>query len=111
MRRYGSPGSHRWTDVSAVVAQVLGNEEVAERVCLSTSSVETHTKSAYRNTGVDVVRCGPVWTVDHGLFCNGKLPPGQLSSSARAWTARSGRLMVARTLRAAWSCPEVPAES
>ena len=44
-------------------------------------------------------------------FLQWQLPPGQLSSSARAWTARSGRLMVARTLRAAWSCSEVPAES
>ena len=59
--------SPRESEVLALIAQGLTNQEVAERAYVSINSVKTFIRSAYRKIGVTRRTQAVVWATDHGI--------------------------------------------
>jgi len=63
-RRIG-PLSRRESDVAALVAQGLTNQQIAERLLISHRTVETHVASIYVKLGVTSRSAVAAWMVRH----------------------------------------------
>jgi DNA-binding NarL/FixJ family response regulator len=59
--------SARESEVLALIAQGLSNQEVAERAYLSINSVKTYIRSAYRKIGVARRTQAVLWATQHGF--------------------------------------------
>jgi DNA-binding NarL/FixJ family response regulator len=59
--------SPRESEVIALIAQGLSNDEVAERAFLSVNSVKTYIRSAYRKIGVERRTQAVIWATTHGF--------------------------------------------
>ena len=59
--------SARESEVIALIAQGLSNQEVAARAYLSINSVKTYIRSAYRKIGVQRRSQAVLWAVQHGF--------------------------------------------
>ena len=59
--------SARESEVLALIAQGLSNQEVAARAYLSINSVKTYIRSAYRKIGVQRRSQAVLWAVRHGF--------------------------------------------
>ena len=59
--------SVRESEVLALIAQGLTNQEVAERAFLSINSVKTYIRSAYRKIGVQRRTQAVLWATSHGF--------------------------------------------
>ena len=59
--------SARESEVIALIAQGLSNQEVAARAFLSINSVKTYIRSAYRKIGVQRRSQAVLWAVQHGF--------------------------------------------
>ena len=59
--------SAREAEVIALITQGLSNEEIAGRIYLSTNTVKTYIRSAYRKLGVDSRTRAVLWAIDHGF--------------------------------------------
>jgi len=59
--------SPRESEVLALIAQGLSNQEVAERAYVSINSVKTFIRSAYRKIGVTRRTQAVLWATDHGI--------------------------------------------
>jgi DNA-binding NarL/FixJ family response regulator len=59
--------SAREAEVIALITQGLTNEEIAGRIYLSTNTVKTYIRSAYRKLGVDSRTRAVLWAIDHGF--------------------------------------------
>jgi NarL family two-component system response regulator LiaR len=58
----------RESEVMALIAQGLTNQEVAERAYLSVNSVKTHIRSAYRKIGVERRSQAVLWATRNGFL-------------------------------------------
>ena len=65
--------SAREAEVIALITQGLANEDIASRMYVSTNTVKTYIRSAYRKLGVDSRTRAVLWGIDHG-FRPDKLP-------------------------------------
>jgi DNA-binding NarL/FixJ family response regulator len=59
--------SPRESEVLALIAQGLSNQEVAERAYVSINSVKTYIRSAYRKIGVQRRTQAVIWATNHGF--------------------------------------------
>jgi two-component system, NarL family, response regulator LiaR len=59
--------SPRESEVLALIAQGLSNQEVAERAFVSINSVKTFIRSAYRKIGVQRRTQAVLWATEHGF--------------------------------------------
>ena len=59
--------SPRESEIVGLIVQGLSNQEIATRCYLSTNSVKTFIRSAYRKMGVSTRAQAVVWGIDHGL--------------------------------------------
>jgi DNA-binding NarL/FixJ family response regulator len=59
--------SAREAEVIALITQGLTNEQIAGRIYLSTNTVKTYIRSAYRKLGVDSRTRAVLWGIDHGF--------------------------------------------
>ena len=59
--------SPRESEIIALIAQGLSNQEVAERAFLSINSVKTFIRSAYRKIGVQRRTQAVLWATEHGF--------------------------------------------
>jgi two-component system, NarL family, response regulator LiaR len=59
--------SPRESEVVALIAQGLSNQEVADRAFLSINSVKTFIRSAYRKIGVQRRTQAVLWATEHGF--------------------------------------------
>ncbi|MFC6043076.1 DNA-binding response regulator [Nocardioides hankookensis] len=59
--------SKRESQVLALVAQGLGNDEIADRLFLSINSVKSYIRTAYRKIGVTTRSQAAVWAIEHGF--------------------------------------------
>lgn len=59
--------SARESEVLALIAQGLSNQEVASRAYLSINSVKTYIRSAYRKIGVQRRSQAVLWAIRHGF--------------------------------------------
>jgi DNA-binding NarL/FixJ family response regulator len=64
-KKYGL--SPRESEVLALIAQGLSNQEVAERAYVTINSVKTFIRSAYRKIGVTRRTQAVLWATDHGI--------------------------------------------
>jgi len=64
-KKYGL--SPRESEVLALIAQGLSNQEVAERAYVTINSVKTFIRSAYRKIGVTSRSRAILWGIDHGF--------------------------------------------
>ena len=64
-RRFGL--SAREAEVIALITQGLTNEDIASRMYVSTNTVKTYIRSAYRKLGVDSRTRAVLWGIDHGF--------------------------------------------
>ena len=64
-RRFGL--SAREAEVIALITQGLANEDIASRMYVSTNTVKTYIRSAYRKLGVDSRTRAVLWGIDHGF--------------------------------------------
>ena len=58
----------RESEVMALIAQGLTNQEIAERAYLSVNSVKTHIRSAYRKIGVERRSQAVLWATRNGFL-------------------------------------------
>lgn len=68
------PLSVRESDMVAMIAQGMSNQEIAEATYLSINSVKTYIRAAYRKMGVTSRTQAVLWAVSHGL----DIVPGQI---------------------------------
>jgi two-component system, NarL family, response regulator LiaR len=59
--------SARESEVIALIAQGLSNQEIADRAYLSINSVKTYIRSAYRKMGVQRRTQAVLWATEHGI--------------------------------------------
>ena len=59
--------SAREAEVIALITQGLTNEDIASRMYVSTNTVKTYIRSAYRKLGVDSRTRAVLWGIDHGF--------------------------------------------
>ena len=59
--------SAREAEVIALITQGLANEDIASRMYVSTNTVKTYIRSAYRKLGVDSRTRAVLWGIDHGF--------------------------------------------
>jgi two-component system, NarL family, response regulator LiaR len=59
--------SARESEVIALIAQGLSNQEIADRAYLSINSVKTYIRSAYRKIGVERRTQAVLWATQHGF--------------------------------------------
>jgi DNA-binding NarL/FixJ family response regulator len=59
--------SPRESEVLALIAQGLSNQEIAERAYLSINSIKTYIRSGYRKIGVARRTQAVLWATDHGF--------------------------------------------
>ena len=59
--------SAREAEVIALITQGLGNEDIASRMYVSTNTVKTYIRSAYRKLGIDSRTRAVLWGIDHGF--------------------------------------------
>ena len=59
--------SAREAEVIALITQGLANEDIAARMYVSTNTVKTYIRSAYRKLGVDSRTRAVLWGIDHGF--------------------------------------------
>ena len=59
--------SPRESEILALIAQGLSNQEVADRAFLSINSVKTFIRSAYRKIGVQRRTQAVLWATEHGF--------------------------------------------
>lgn len=59
--------SPRESEIVGLIVQGLSNQEIATRCYLSTNSVKTFIRSAYRKMGVSSRAQAVIWGIDHGL--------------------------------------------
>jgi NarL family two-component system response regulator LiaR len=59
--------SARESEVVALIAQGLSNQEIAERAFLSINSVKSYIRSAYRKIGVERRTQAVLWATQHGF--------------------------------------------
>lgn len=59
--------SARESEVIALIAQGLSNQEIADRAYLSINSVKTYIRSAYRKIGVQRRTQAVLWATDHDI--------------------------------------------
>ena len=64
-RRFGL--SAREAEVIALITQGLANEDIASRMYVSTNTVKTYIRSAYRKLGVNSRTRAVLWGIDHGF--------------------------------------------
>jgi NarL family two-component system response regulator LiaR len=64
-RQYGL--SARESEVIALIAQGLSNQEIAERAYLSINSIKTFIRSAYRKLGIERRTQAVLWATEHGF--------------------------------------------
>ena len=64
-RRFGL--SAREAEVIALITQGLANEDIASRMYVSTNTVKTYIRSAYRKLGIDSRTRAVLWGIDHGF--------------------------------------------
>jgi DNA-binding NarL/FixJ family response regulator len=62
--------SARESEVLALIAQGLSNQEIAEGAFLSINSVKTYIRSAYRKIGVKRRTQAVIWATQHGFVPN-----------------------------------------
>lgn len=60
--------SARESEVLALIAQGLSNQEIADRAFLSINSVKTYIRLAYRKIGVERRTQAVVWATQHGFL-------------------------------------------
>jgi NarL family two-component system response regulator LiaR len=65
-RQYGL--SPRESEVIALIAQGLSNQEIAERAYLSINSIKTYIRSGYRKIGVQRRTQAVIWATQHGFL-------------------------------------------
>jgi DNA-binding NarL/FixJ family response regulator len=59
--------SAREAEVIALITQGLANEDIASRMYVSTNTVKTYIRSAYRKLGIDSRTRAVLWGIDHGF--------------------------------------------
>jgi DNA-binding NarL/FixJ family response regulator len=59
--------SAREAEVIALITQGLANEDIASRMYVSTNTVQTYIRSAYRKLGIDSRTRAVLWGIDHGF--------------------------------------------
>ena len=64
-RRFGL--SAREAEVIALITRGLTNEDIASSMYVSTNTVKTYIRSAYRKLGVDSRTRAVLWGIDHGF--------------------------------------------
>lgn len=70
--RKGWPGQEhgltaRESDVLSLIAGGLSNKEIADQLCVTTNSVKSYIRSAYRTIDVDSRTKAVLWSITHGL--------------------------------------------
>jgi NarL family two-component system response regulator LiaR len=60
--------SPRESEVLALIAQGLSNQEIADRAYLSINSIKTYIRSCYRKIGVTRRTQAVLWATDHGFL-------------------------------------------
>jgi two-component system, NarL family, response regulator LiaR len=60
--------SARESEVIALIAQGLSNQEIAERAYVSINSIKTFIRSAYRKLGIERRTQAVLWATEHGFL-------------------------------------------
>lgn len=68
--------SPREAEVIGLIVQGLSNKDIAAQCYLSTNSVKTFIRSAYRKMGVSTRAQAVAWGIDHGLKPDRRAPSG-----------------------------------
>jgi two-component system, NarL family, response regulator LiaR len=63
--------SLRESEIVALIARGLSNQEIAEQTFLSINSVKTYVRTAYRKMGVSTRAQAVLWAVTHGFMPGG----------------------------------------
>jgi DNA-binding CsgD family transcriptional regulator len=62
-----APLSAREAEIVALAVQGLGNEEIARRLVISTNTLKSHLRRAYRKIGVTTREQAVAWVTGRGL--------------------------------------------
>lgn len=82
--------SAREAEVIALITRGLANEDIASRMHVSTNTVKTYIRSAYRKLGVDSRTRAVLWGIDHGFRPDKLLARAPAGSRRRRVGARAG---------------------
>ena len=79
----------REAEVIALIAQGMSNQDIAHTLALSTNTIKSYIRSAYRRMNVTSRSTAILWAVDHGFarphHIGGQaslMPPGRSPASA-----------------------------
>jgi two-component system, NarL family, response regulator LiaR len=70
--------SARESEVVALIARGLGNQEIAEQRFLSVNSVKTYIRAAYRKIGVTTRAQAVLWAMEHDFRPDPRRPASEV---------------------------------